>query len=534
MFVEPIYALMGDVQRLLAAGSASAAIDEGLRKHLSLLRPLGEHVPVLGRVADAVERLCHAPPEKAAMALLDLLVLLRQVLSGVLSSGVSGELEKISPSGPWRTTAPADVVGAAAQALSSKGSGRDQAVLPLADQPGRADLRLLDGFLRQLDDSYAALADFVAERILPHFGRPILAELQAHYDPRGGASQGRRLLAMAHIDARVGRKLALEGIRQGSPAVRWTALRVLAVVDSKEARRAAIEVLTGKDKPRLKLCAVETLERIKAFDAETIAVLVRALVDEDFSASHKAQSVLGTVGRAAVPALIELLQGPDPEGRRKAIWVLRAIGPEAVEAVPALIAALEDSTPLYGASIPRCAMSALAAIGPAAGVAVVPLTRFLDSSDPRLRFDAAEALLKITGECRQCLPVLIEALSSPNIHLRRDAALALEQIGPPAKAAVPALIAALKDRKGNIRHFAAAALGRIGYNAKEVVPLLIPMVNEQEWYIRFHAICALGYFGPKARAALPVLREAAKDRAQYVQKAIDPALASIEGCGPAS
>jgi HEAT repeat protein len=323
--------------------------------------------------------------------------------------------------------------------------------------------------------------------------------------------------------------------------VKLAALRALAVADPEEARRAAIEIFTDKANPRLKLLAVETLDRIRARDSESISVLVRALAAGEFYVSHKAQSVLGSVGRPAVPALIELLQGLDAEVRRRAIWALRDIGAEAVEAVPTLVVALDDPAALYGASIPHCAIIALAAVGPAASAAAGRLVSFLESDDPRTRFEAATALFKITGKTQRYLPVLIESLSSPDVHLRRDAAVALEEIGPPAEAAVPVLIDILKDRNenirryadGNMRHFAATALGRIGHNAEEVVPLLIQMVTESEWYVRHNAIRALGYFGPKARAALPVLREAARDRSRSLQEVIGPALAAIEGGGPA-
>jgi HEAT repeat protein len=546
MLTEPIHALMraskgecvmavpvleelfANVPHWLAAGSSAAKSDARLRRHARSLRVLADSVPALGRLADAVERVCRASAEEAATAWLDLLVLFRQVRSGVMSSGMDGELERIPPSGPWHTTAPAEMICAAAQALASKGRGRDEAIRPLAEKADGADLRLLDGLLRQLNDSYADLADFIADRVLPHFGRPILAELRAGYDPRGGAAHGRRLLAITHIDSSVGQELALEGMKQGSPAVRLAALRALAVADPKAARRAAIEMLAGKANPRLRRLAVETLERVKVRDPEAASWLVQALADDDFYVSHRAQSLLESVGHAAVAALIALLQGPDAERRRKAIWALRGIGADAAEAVPALVAALEDSTVLYGASIPQCAMAALAAIGPAAQAALPALMRFLESDDPTTRFGAAKALIKITGKIRPYLPVLIEALSSSDIHLRLRAAEALEQIGPPAKAAGPTLIKVLKDKPGNVRHFAASALGRIGCNAEEVVPLLIPMVNEREWYIRHHAIRALGYFGPRARAALPILREAAKDRAQYIQEVVGPALAAIE------
>src|SRR5438132_894575 len=100
---QQLRALARDVDRLLMAGSAVAAGDEGLRRRAKALRELGQQAPVLGKIADTVDRVLAAGTAKAASALLDLLLILRQVRAGLATVGVDGPLEPIDPSGPWTT-----------------------------------------------------------------------------------------------------------------------------------------------------------------------------------------------------------------------------------------------------------------------------------------------------------------------------------------------------------------------------------------------------------------------------------------------
>ena len=89
-------------------------------------------------------------------------------------------------------------------------------------------------------------------------------------------------------------------------------------------------------------------------------------------------------GPQAVPALIEALKND-----KAAYWacvVLRDIGPEAKEAVPALTGKLQDPRP----EIRREAVLALAAIGEVAAPAVPPIVALLD--DPQCRTAATFAL----------------------------------------------------------------------------------------------------------------------------------------------
>ena len=75
-------------------------------------------------------------------------------------------------------------------------------------------------------------------------------------------------------------------------------------------------------------------------------------------------SVLGRIGKPAIPAMIITLHDKDPALRTFAVRALAEMQDEAVEAVPALIAALNDP------SIQVEVVDALARIGQAAAPAI--------------------------------------------------------------------------------------------------------------------------------------------------------------------
>jgi HEAT repeat protein len=432
-------------------------------------------------------------------------------------------LPRIPPSGPWRTPGAAGAVYAAAAGLKQKGQKGYEALAPLGGGPGASDLRLLAPLLGALGNPYGPTGDLVAQRLLPAFGPALAPELRAGLDLRGKAADGRRLLALAHLDKRAGRELCRAALREGTPAVR-------AAAAPEEAEWEAVAALAGTAPAPGKRAALDLFRERPATTEGAAPALLKVLLHGSYDLNWRARQALARQGPAAVPALVEVLRGPDPEQRREAIWVLGDIGAGAGGATAALVEALRDPTRFrYGGALAECARSALARIGPPARAAVPALREEFEGGDAERRFYAAEALVKITGAVKRYLPVLIEYLSSPNIHVRRDATEALGQIGPAAKAAVPALIRVLKDRPGNVCHFAAEALARIGHDAEEVVPLLIDLVGSDTYYFRRAAVEALGLFGPKARAALPVLREVAQERARYMQEVAGPALAAVQG-----
>src|SRR4051794_11821115 len=116
MIAETLTNLANDVERLLLAGAAVAAADERLPEHAGTLRRLGQRLPALLQLAEAVERIPGKQPTEAAAPLLDLLVLVRQLranlaTAGQIEGGPPGQgqlplLTELKESGPWESQAP--------------------------------------------------------------------------------------------------------------------------------------------------------------------------------------------------------------------------------------------------------------------------------------------------------------------------------------------------------------------------------------------------------------------------------------------
>ena len=126
--------------------------------------------------------------------------------------------------------------------------------------------------------------------------------------------------------------------------------------------------------------------------------MIRTLAeDEAFALSGHIQMAVTSIGPAAVPALIQLLQDPNPEVRAHAAVALNWIGPGARDAVPALVRALQDDR-------------------------------------RRVRQGAAFALFRIGPDAKDAVPVLIKALQDEDPEVRRVAGLALQSVDVDAAA----------------------------------------------------------------------------------------------------
>jgi HEAT repeat protein len=172
---------------------------------------------------------------------------------------------------------------------------------------------------------------------------------------------------------------------------------------------------------------------------------------------------------------VAALRGDDPKMREAAAWALYRLGPKAKEAIPDLIAAIDDPRK----DVREWAMEALQAMGPAAAPAAAALARKL--GDASLEY------------------------APPPAGTWHVAAYILVQIGAPA---VPALIEALQSDSNRARRWAAETLGQIGPAAKDAVPVLCRFVEKQGAKKGAPAVKALGRIGPAAAEAIPILHAA--------------------------
>ena len=273
-----------------------------------------------------------------------------------------------------------------------------------------------------------------------------------------------------------------------------------------------------------------------------------------------ASSALDT-HRATVGELIEIVRHPHtPAAETEALMQLQRIGPSAVEAVPVLLAVLDQGEEGYRSS----AAMALGAMGPAARAAVPALIHALGSDDRYTYTSAADALGKIGPAARAAVPDLQQALRDPDPRLRLQAAAALwridpactadsvqgltrllehlppeieqtwvrivrtlGEIGPPAQSAVPALRQFLRERQDPRPAEAARALWRIDRGQVEfTVPFLIQAAQDCR-ADRLLAVQTLGVMGAKAKSALPALQILVKDEDAALQASVEQAIKSL-------
>jgi HEAT repeat protein len=264
--------------------------------------------------------------------------------------------------------------------------------------------------------------------------------------------------------------------------------------------------------------AIDALVAIRAGTEVTIPALIERFLKEgcihrtgmgSFGYNPYVENSLARIGGPAVPALLEVLKGPNKDMRVCAASVLAGIGPGARMAIPSLIEAIERADADPEAKILKSyAVSALGRIGPDARAAVPILNRLLDQAlkpspteEPHDAFDAATALAEIGA------PPVGKLLDTFLHEGDSFAACQLAWLGPNAREAVPSLRAALTNRQLEVRVYAAVALAYIEPSAEESIPVLIEGLNQlHDNKLDVEEVPrALARLGPKAKAAIPTL-----------------------------
>jgi HEAT repeat protein len=225
---------------------------------------------------------------------------------------------------------------------------------------------------------------------------------------------------------------------------------------------------------------------------DAIPDLIRALElhpdDRRAAICHSAEAALVAIGRPAIPAVVQLLQGDRPALCRRSILV--AIGPDSVPELVAFISRSEGRPRLD-------AISCLAQIGPPAGLAGPKLRDLLEHhSDEAVRSLAGYALACMGLFSDSLIDSAREQLGSSRDSIRHCGArifalLGSEKLGRRAAEAVPLLVDALKDPSQDVRAFAACALERLGSVAAPAVPALRAALTDENHRVHSCAIDAL-------------------------------------------
>jgi HEAT repeat protein len=284
--------------------------------------------------------------------------------------------------------------------------------------------------------------------------------------------------------------------------------------------------------------------------------LIEALNSEDFNTRMRAVNFIGYRGQdaeEAVPALIKVLD--IYHMRESALHALKAIGPSASAAIPALYNALTaypeqpatrwiaahalanigelaiptlqkgvDSNNLYERIWCR---AALARIEGPKSKHLESLSESISSADEKTVLVAVRALTMIGSAAKPALPKIIAAMDSP-MAPKKDIAVLLAQMGKDASPAIPQLVKLLDDSHALTRNRAAYALSKIGgADLQAAIPGLIRMLSAQEDHVRKQAAVTLGKIGPAGSPSIPYLIESLRDQDEHVRSAVAAALGEI-------
>lgn len=352
--------------------------------------------------------------------------------------------------------------------------------------------------------------------------------------------------------------LALALDRYEATAPRRAYMRVRSIFP--QAVRALLPDLEkrGAETARKAMAALEVLHAIKPSATVIMPTINRLAASGDWGSGVLGLSgCIGVGGSNAVPLLVRALESTNNKVKAIAVQELRYLGPDARAAVPALVPLLQHP------AIRWRVLQTLISVGPAAQEAAPSLRPFLQSTNTLDRLAAAAALHRI-DPASGTLDILLAAVKQDaDLDRRMSAALLLGEMGSDAAATVPALLDALlaEARPPLDTHKIASLLGvldRISPTNQDVVSILVNALDGTRGFdhvtlaswllsrgerrgfdelisiaiadhhegVRLQAIWALRWGGRKVReAALPTFQAALKDPDPAVQKEAEAAVA---------
>lgn len=248
----------------------------------------------------------------------------------------------------------------------------------------------------------------------------------------------------------------------------------------------------------------------------------RYMVKFVFARVHEPESfplpIVPAPDPAEIPALLDALNGPEPE-RQRAIYGLAALGEPAVEPLCSALASRPELAWHEGAVVMDDAAYALAALG---APAVESLIALLDHKAEWVRLNAIFALGELGPKAGASTGALIGQLSSPSHPIVRTALDALGQLGASESELLPELRCLLLTSnpdwqeplyrkwtgENQVRINAMMAILKLGWTSDDALKLVIASLNDPCGYVGGFGVEVLERSGkPEAlKAALRYLK----------------------------
>lgn len=278
MSIAVLNQVYDEVRRLSIAGSNLAAGDFRLKKLVEPLQKSAQKAPVFGKVAEAIEKVLASNHKTSADSLLDLATLTSAILYTQGETGAEGPLEPINSQnlGLMVSNNSARVLKPLIEALTTIGSGRLEIIREAHERGVFKDLRLIKHAIAAINDKNGEIGEFIAEKILPMYGKAIYPEILAGYDPSGKGDDAFRLKLLHHLDPESTKSLVDAALESGSKDVRIAAISCL------QGREDCVPFLLQQAKARAQDIRALALRNMATIDhPEVISVLQAALSGAD-------------------------------------------------------------------------------------------------------------------------------------------------------------------------------------------------------------------------------------------------------------
>jgi HEAT repeat protein/lysophospholipase L1-like esterase len=366
----------------------------------------------------------------------------------------------------------------------------DSGILGAAARPheGPADVAALAGLLEDPDARRRATAIWALGRLEASAAGSVRDLVRRLEDPDRGVRAGAAwALGRIGAAARPACPALAARLTDAEERVRWRAAEALGRIGPDGSALAGLRSVLGEPRAPARGEAALVLGKMRARPAEAVPDLLAALDDPRPDVRSRVIWALGEIADPrAVPRLIEAFE--DPAQRWRAVDALGRLGAAGGEAgVRTLVRGLRDDLP----AVRWRAAQGLGRAGPVARAAAAPLVEAAYDRDTFVRIASVHALFTVDAGPAVTIPVGLRALTDADMRVRHEAANGLGRMGPAAAAARPALVQALRDVDPGVRSGAARALGRIGGLTPLEAQALYAATRDPQERVRDAAVRAL-------------------------------------------
>lgn len=386
----------------------------------------------------------------------------------------------------------------------------------------------------------------------PNTATPILVEALQH-KAVGLRMQAASTLTSVRRELDKVTPIFIEGLAHESAGVRVQAAVGLQQIGGAgaKAQKALIKALEDRE-PQVRqhsMWALQNQGDLKAI----LPDLVKLKNDKDAGIRQNLVFLIGRTGADGAPHLAEFLQDKDVNVRINSSNMLRNLGANAKDVMPAIKeAALKDENP-------NVRLNCMMAVANGGGEGAKFLAeRFAEEKDANVRTNIYNSLVYSNNK-QQALPLVKLGVKDSAAQVRQAVVNSLYTLGRDSKEGLEAFTMLIQDSDQNVRLQAAHTANLYGKNAWDALEKslksakdgnhrqailqgmihtayrskasLMPLINclkDDNFQVRYLSCRLLGDIGPDAVDALPGIRALMNDEHQYIRDAARNSLGQIE------